>query len=150
MKKTVNGVRPIVFPSQIWTGTSGAGTPQSCIIYSLDRGQTWISEDTGKAGTLGIGASSSECVVTELSDGRLMLNARNENRSGYRKIFTTDDMGKTWTAHATNLKALPEPAACPGQPACRGKLREHRQGPSLLQPRQNRRPARPDDSQGLL
>lgn len=112
MKKTVNGVRPIVFPSQIWTGTSGAGTPQSCIIYSLDRGQTWISEDTGKAGTLGIGASSSECVVTELSDGRLMLNARNENRSGYRKIFTTDDMGKTWTAHATNLKALPEPAAC--------------------------------------
>lgn len=112
MKKTVNGVRPIVFPSQIWTGTSGAGTPQSCIIYSLDRGQTWISEDTGKSGTLGIGASASECVVTELSDGRLMLNARNENKSGYRKVFTSDDMGKTWTAHATNLKALPEPAAC--------------------------------------
>lgn len=112
MKKTVNGVRPIVFPSQIWSGTSGTGTPQSCIIYSLDRGQTWISEDTDKSGTLGIGASSSECVVTELSDGRLMLNARNENRSGYRKIFTTDDMGRTWTAHATNLKALPEPAAC--------------------------------------
>lgn len=112
MKKTVNGVRPIVFPSQIWTGSSGVGTPQSCIIYSLDRGQTWISEDTGKTGTLGIGASSSECVVTELSDGRLMLNARNENRSGRRKVFTTDDMGKTWTAHATNLNALPEPAAC--------------------------------------
>lgn len=112
MKKTVNGVRPIVFPSQIWTGSSGTGTPQSCIIYSLDRGKTWISEDTGKSGTLGIGAGSSECVVTELSDGRLMLNARNENRSGYRKIFTTDDMGKTWTAHATNLNSLPEPAAC--------------------------------------
>lgn len=112
MKKTINGVRPIVFPSQIWTGSSGAGTPQSCIIYSLDRGRTWISEDTGKTGTLGIGASSSECVVTELSDGRLMLNARNENRSGYRKVFTTDDMGKTWTAHATNLNALPEPTAC--------------------------------------
>lgn len=112
MKKTVNGVRPIVFPSQIWTGSSGTGTPQSCIIYSLDRGQTWISEDTGKSGTLGIGASSSECVVTELSDGRLMLNARNENKSGYRKIFTTDDMGKTWTPHATNLNSLPEPAAC--------------------------------------
>lgn len=112
MKKTVNGVRPIVFPSQIWTGASGAGTPQSCIIYSLDRGQTWISEDTGKSGTPGIGAGSSECAVTELSDGRLMLNARNESRSGYRKVFTTDDMGKTWTAHATNLKALPEPAAC--------------------------------------
>lgn len=112
MKKTVNGVRPLVFPSQIWTGTGGAGTPQSCIIYSLDRGQTWISEDTDKSGALGIGPSSSECVVTELSDGRLMLNARNENKSGYRKIFTTDDMGKTWTAHATNLKALPEPSAC--------------------------------------
>lgn len=112
MKKTVNGVRPIVFPSQIWTGASGAGTPQSCIIYSLDRGQTWISEDTGKSGTPGIGAGSSECAVTELSDGRLMLNARNESRSGYRKVFTTDDMGKTWTAHASNLKALPEPAAC--------------------------------------
>lgn len=112
MKKTVNGVRPLVFPSQIWTGASGTGTPQSCIIYSLDRGQTWISEDTAKSATLGIGASSSECVVTELSDGRLMLNARNENRSGYRKVFTTDDMGKTWTAHATNLKALPEPSAC--------------------------------------
>lgn len=112
MKKTVNGVRPIVFPSQIWTGSSGTGTPQSCIIYSLDRGKTWISEDTGKSGTLGIGARSSECVVTELSDGRLMLNARNENGSGYRKIFTTDDMGKRWTAHATNLNTLPEPTAC--------------------------------------
>lgn len=89
-----------------------ARAPQSCIIYSLDRGQTWTSEDTGKSGTLGIGASASECVVTDLSDGRLMLNARNENKSGYRKVFTTDDMGKTWTAHATKLKALPEPAAC--------------------------------------
>lgn len=112
MKKTVNGVRPIVFPSQIWSGTGGIGTPQSCIIYSLDRGKTWISEDMDKSGTLGIGASSSECVVTELSDGRLMLNARNENQRGYRKVFTTDDMGKTWTAHATNVKALPEPTAC--------------------------------------
>lgn len=89
-----------------------ARAPQSCIIYSLDRGQTWTSEDTGKSGTLGIGASASECVVTDLSDGRLMLNARNENKSGYRKVFTTDDMGKTWTAYATKLKALPEPAAC--------------------------------------
>lgn len=63
-----------------------------------------------------------------------MLNARNESRSGYRKVFTTDDMGKTWTAHATNLKALPGARRLPGQPARRGKLREHQQGPPFLQP----------------
>lgn len=112
MKKTVNGVRPIVFPSQIWAGASGIGTPQSCIIYSLDRGETWISEDTGKTGTPGIGPSTSECVVTELRDGRLILNARNEGGNAYRKVYTTDDMGRTWTAHSTNQLALPEPGAC--------------------------------------
>lgn len=60
---------PHCLPLPDMDGYQRRGTPQSCIIYSLDRGQTWISEDTGKAGTLGTGASSSECVVTELSDG---------------------------------------------------------------------------------
>ena len=78
-----------------------------------------------------------------------MLNARNENRSGYRKIFTTDDMGKTWTAHATNLKALPEPAAC--QASQLAVENSGNIGRALLFSNpQNRRPARPDDSQGLL
>lgn len=112
MKKTINGVRPLVFPSQIWSAGGSLGTPQSTIIYSLDYGETWISPDKNKTGTLGIGASSSECVVTELSDGSLMLNARDENKSGRRKVFTSNDMGETWKAHPTNVDALPEPGSC--------------------------------------
>lgn len=101
----------LVFPAQIWDGPN----KQSCIIYSKDHGQTWVSPDRDKTvapGQYGIGNSTSECVAAQLSDGSLMLNAKDEGGSKYRAVYTTTDLGNTWTRHPTDRgagKTLPEP-----------------------------------------
>ena len=91
----------IVFPAQIWQNGANPRA-MSTICSSSDGGKTW------KYGT-GIPHFTSECQVVELSDGSLMLNCRNEARSGKRVIYTTNDLGDTWTAHETNNSALREP-----------------------------------------
>lgn len=91
----------IVFPAQIWQNGASPRS-MSTICSSSDGGKTW------KYGT-GIPHSTSECQVVELSDGSLMLNCRNEARSGKRIIYTTTDLGDTWTPHETNNSALREP-----------------------------------------
>lgn len=112
----------LVFPSQIWSAGGGLGTPQSCLIYSRDHGQTWVSEDLKKPdaanGTWGIGSSTSECAVAQLSDGSLMLNAKDEGGSGYRAVFTTNDLGATWERHPTDRKAT----RTLREPRCQGSL----------------------------
>lgn len=112
----------LVFPSQIWSAGGGLGTPQSCLIYSRDHGQTWVSEDLKKTdaanGTWGIGSSTSECCVAQLSDGSLMLNAKDEGGSGYRAVFTTKDLGATWERHPTDRKAT----RTLREPRCQGSL----------------------------
>lgn len=112
----------LVFPSQIWSAGGGLGTPQSCLIYSRDHGQTWVSEDLKKTdaanGTWGIGSSTSECCIAQLSDGSLMLNAKDEGGSGYRAVFTTKDLGATWERHATDRKAT----RTLREPRCQGSL----------------------------
>lgn len=91
----------IVIPAQIW---QNGATPRcmSTLCTSADGGKTW------KYGT-GIPHATSECQVAELSDGSLMLNCRNERRQGKRIVYVTKDLGKTWTAHESNNKALQEP-----------------------------------------
>lgn len=92
----------IVFPAQIW---QRGAKPQQCmstLCVSKDGGKTW------QYGT-GIPHATSECQVAELKDGSLMLNCRNEWRSGKRVVYVTKDLGKTWEPHETNLKALQEP-----------------------------------------
>lgn len=91
----------IVFPAQIWQNGANPRC-MSTICTSSDGGKTW------KYGT-GIPHATSECQVVELSDGSLMLNCRNEARSGKRIIYTTTDLGDTWTPHETNNAALREP-----------------------------------------
>lgn len=91
----------IVFPAQIWQNGASPRS-MSTLCTSADGGKTW------KYGT-GIPHSTSECQVVELSDGSLMLNCRNEARSGNRIIYTTNDLGQTWTEHETNNSALREP-----------------------------------------
>jgi sialidase-1 len=54
----------------------------------------------------------SECAAAELGDGSIMLNMRNRNddtTTQYRRIAVTDDLGRTWRPHATNLNTLIEP-----------------------------------------
>lgn len=91
----------IVFPAQIWERGANPRC-QSTICYSKDGGKNWVY---GK----GLPTNTSECQVVELRNGAIMINARNENRSGKRIIYTTKDMGETWEAHATNNSALQEP-----------------------------------------
>jgi sialidase-1 len=98
----------LVFPAQFRAADGGEtqGKPFSTIISSRDRGATW---------TIGTGAriDTTEAQVVELEDGSLMLNCR-DNRGGSRSVMVTRDLGKTWTAHATDRKALPEPVCMAG------------------------------------
>ena len=74
--------------------------PWSGFIYSIDHGETWHVSSSPVANT-------TESQVAEVSPGVLMLNMRNNDKEG-RRVFTTDDMGKTWKAH-TSDKTLREP-----------------------------------------
>lgn len=89
----------LVFPSQFWVEMN----PQSTICYSKDNGKTW------KTGGSGVPHPTSECQIVELNDGSIMINCRNEARSGKRAVYVTKDLGDTWEPHETNLKALQEP-----------------------------------------
>jgi sialidase-1 len=77
------------------------GKPWSTMISSKDHGETW------QAGT-GVKSDTTEAQVAELADGSIMINCR-DNRGGARTIATTKDLGKTWTLHPTDRKALREP-----------------------------------------
>lgn len=77
------------------------GTPYSSIMYSKDRGKTWVM------GT-GIKSNTTEAQVVQLSDGSLMLNCR-DNRGGARTVGVTKDLGQTWQLHPTDRKDLNEP-----------------------------------------
>lgn len=77
------------------------GKPFSTMISSKDRGETW------HIGT-GVKVDTTEAQLVELDDGVLMINCR-DNRRGSRSIYTTNDLGNTWTRHATSRHALIEP-----------------------------------------
>lgn len=96
----------LVFPAQYQDETknpngSKRGMPFSTLIYSKDGGATWHS------GT-GVKANTTEAQVVELADGSIMINAR-DNRGGFRTVGVTRDLGRTWTLHETDRKALPCP-----------------------------------------
>lgn len=93
----------LVFAAQYRSANEPAtqGKPFSTILTSKDRGATW------QLGT-GVKIDTTEAQVVELPDGSLMLNCR-DNRGGSRTVMVTRDLGKTWTAHATDRSALREP-----------------------------------------
>lgn len=74
--------------------------PWSGIIYSKDHGETWHVSDSPVANT-------TEAQVAEVEPGVLMLNMRNNEKTG-RRVFTTSDLGKTWKAHPSDM-TLREP-----------------------------------------
>ena len=77
------------------------GKPFSTILYSKDRGDTWSIGS-------GVKIDTTEAQVVELNDGSLMLNCR-DNRGRSRSVYTSSDLGRTWTVHPTSRDALPEP-----------------------------------------
>ena len=76
----------------------------SGIAYSKDNGATWQAHNYAHAVT-------SESCVAEIEPGVLMLSMRDETDSQYRRVFTTTDLGQSWTAHSTNGKVY-EQSAC--------------------------------------
>jgi sialidase-1 len=93
----------LVFPAQ-FRGEDAEpvnGKPFSTIISSKDRGETWT------IGT-GVKIDTTEAQIVQLGDGSIMINCR-DNRGGSRSVYTTTDLGKSWTEHPTSRKALPEP-----------------------------------------
>ena len=109
----------LVFAAQFQAGDAQR-TPYSTLISSKDHGQTWA------AGT-GVKSSTTEAQVVELGDGSLMINCR-DNRGGARTIATTRDLGRTWTLHPTDRKALNEPVCM----ASLLRIEHPRFGPLLL------------------
>lgn len=69
-------------------------TPAAGIMYSRDRGKTWTVHNHAKMNT-------TESQVVEVEPGVLMLNMRDNRRTG-RAVYITRDMGKTWTPHASD------------------------------------------------
>jgi photosystem II stability/assembly factor-like uncharacterized protein len=70
---------------------AATGHYYSHAIYSDDHGKTWeLGESTPQH-------QVNECTVAELSDGRLMLNMRNYDRSKKaRQVAISEDGGATW------------------------------------------------------
>jgi len=91
----------LVFAAQYQDTPENGRVPRSTILYSTDHGETW------QLGT-GPREDTTEAQVVELDAGVLMLNAR-DNRGGSRSVFTTRDLGKTWSEHPTSRSALIEP-----------------------------------------
>ena len=95
----------LVMPTQ---GRDAVGRPFSNLMWSEDHGKNWTLSEHARSNT-------TECAVVELSNGSLMLNMRdNRNRSDKSKtngraVSVTLDMGKSWSVHPSDHKALPEP-----------------------------------------
>lgn len=94
----------LVFPTQ---GRDKNGESFSNITYSTDGGKTWTTSNPAYSNT-------TENMVVQLSDGKIMMNARyNLNRGNLsdtngRVVVTTNDMGNTWKEHPSSRSALIE------------------------------------------
>jgi sialidase-1 len=95
----------LVMPTQ---GRDAKGLPFSNITWSKDGGETWTVSEHARDNT-------TECAVAQLPDKSLLLSMRdNRNRkdkgdTNGRAVSVTSDLGKTWTKHAADHGALPEP-----------------------------------------
>jgi sialidase-1 len=69
-------------------------TPAAGVMYSRDRGATWHVHEYAKINT-------TESQVAEIAPGVLMLNMRDNRKTG-RAVYITPDLGKTWTPHVSD------------------------------------------------
>jgi sialidase-1 len=90
------------------------GKWQVYAAVSDDGGETWRYGETSPEGTKGY---ANEVQLVELTDGSVMLNARNQGGDKLRKIAISRDGGMTWSA-TYNDAALVEPV-------CQASLLRH-------------------------
>lgn len=110
----------------VWFAFGGRGKhgPSACgTIYSDDGGKTWTAGDVAVPNS-GDFKSPNECVVVELSDGRVMLNARSPSSASRRIVTISADGATGWSAPRFD-DALWEPICAAGlaaMPASPGTL----------------------------
>lgn len=93
----------LVIPCDHKLPTEGGVEYRSHVLYSDDHGRTW------QLGGSAPEADVNECEVAELSDGRLLLNMRNYDKSlRARQTCVSADGGSTWSDQA-HAPALIEP-----------------------------------------
>jgi sialidase-1 len=104
----------LIVPVWLSTGTGGnAHRPSvTATLYSDDRGQTW------RAGEIAVPCTDdwinpNETVAVELTDGRVMLNVRNESKAHRRLVTTSPDGATSWSTPRFD-DALREPICMAG------------------------------------
>lgn len=104
----------LVVPVWLSTGTGGnAHRPSvTATIFSDDRGATWHAGDIAVPCT-DDWINPNETVAVELSDGRVMLNVRNESKAHRRLVTTSADGATRWSAPRFD-DALLEPICMAG------------------------------------
>lgn len=81
----------LVFPIQY---IDSMRVPNAGVMYSTDHGETWRTHGAARTNT-------TESQVAEVAPGVLMLNMRDNRRTG-RAVCTTHDMGRTWDEHPSS------------------------------------------------
>ena len=69
-------------------------TPAAGVMYSTDGGATWQVHEYAKINT-------TESQVAEVAPGVLMLNMRDNRKTG-RAVYVTRDLGRTWAPHVSD------------------------------------------------
>lgn len=98
------------------------GIPHSCFIASTDHGESWKIAPAANPNTL----PTSECAVTELADGSLLLSMRDESRSGKRAWAQW-----TWKG-SLMVGQWSEPWSTVTDPTCMASLLRHPNGELLF------------------
>lgn len=102
-----DGTLVFAFQYKANIGTEDAPKYSACssIMYSKDHGKTWKV-----APGVDYPQETTEAQVVELNDGSLMLNCRIS--AGGRAVFTTTDLGETWTQHKTSGRGTFNMSGC--------------------------------------
>jgi len=90
------------------------GKWQVYVAYSDDDGETWAMGDVAPDPGPG---HANEVQAVELSDGSILINARNQGGTKHRKIATSADGGQTWTKLVDDLALI--------EPVCQGSIIRH-------------------------
>lgn len=88
----------LVVPIWLAYGKAGAHAPSAAgTIFSDDHGNTWQAGDLCLPNE-GDFSNPNETMITELSDGRVMLIARSVSKPNRKLITTSPDGARNWTA----------------------------------------------------